>query len=687
MPLPSLPGHADVPHPRFHDPRRAESAIRSAALGALVAMLVTACGGGGGSGGGSDGGTGGGSGGGATPPPVTTTSDFRDEVVYQVLTDRFANGDASNDGGLLNRRGDALDLANPVGWHGGDFAGIRRKIEEGYFQRMGFTAIWISPVVLQVPPPGNGGGVNAGKPFVGFHGYWADRFDQVEPHFGDLAALRALGAAADAAGIKLVVDVVVNHVGPGSTLLGQQPSWFRTGSQCGADDVTMCLAGLPDFRQELAGVPEFLVGTIGWLRENVPSVDGLRMDTMKHVGDAFWAQFFATGSPADARSFWTVGETFDGSVSRIAHYLDTVGSPSMFDFPLKFALVDSLARGASTRRIAEVLAQDAIYKDPTRLSVFLDNHDVWRFASEAEAAGVAPAEADQRLDVALTFLYTVRGTPVVYYGTEIAARGQGDSYDKPIGASSREDMDFARLDASRFDERLKVLADVRKRYPVLRRGVQRTLFVPGDSCRPPASSLDPSADFGDRLFVRGSFDNWANPPPESQRFVNLGSRQYAAAVSLGAATQQFKIAAADWAPEFSNPNQPTVVGVPVTLTTQPGSNTNSRISIASPGCYSFSLNAATLSNPVLTVTGPAGGVVDPDVLAFARTMAGERSVVIVLNNQRSAVDLGALPGGGIAVSGLLTDGVATDLAGSGISLQVSGGRLGGVLPALTAVVL
>jgi glycosidase len=668
-------------------PRATPAAWRTASTTVLAALLAAACGGGGGSGGESGGGTGDGGDGGGPPPPAATTADFRDEIVYQILTDRFANGDAGNDGGLLDRRGDASDLGNPVGWHGGDFAGIRRKIEEGYFQRLGFTAIWISPVVLQVPAPGNGGGVNSGKPFAGFHGYWAERFDQVEPHFGDLAAVKALGAAADAAGIKLVVDVVVNHVGPGSTLVGQQPAWFRTGSQCGSDDVTMCLAGLPDFRQEAPGVSDYLIGTVRWLRDNVPSVDGLRMDTMKHVGDPFWAQFFAPGSPADARSFWTVGETFDGSVARIAHYLDTVGSPSMFDFPLKFAIVDSLARGGSTRRIAEVLAQDTLYRDPTRLSVFLDNHDVWRFASESEAAGSAPAEADQRLDMALTLLYTLRGTPVVYYGTEIAMRGRGDSYDLPIGASSREDMDFTRLDASRFDERLKALADLRKRYPALRRGAQRTLLAPGDGCRPPASSLDPAADFGDRLYVRGGFDSWANPPPESQRFVNRGSRQYEAAVELGAGTHEFKIAAADWSPEFSNPGQLTAVGVPITLGTQAGTNTNSRISIASPGCHAFALNATNLAAPVLTVSGPAAGGTDPDVLALARTLSGEKTVVVVLNNQRSAVDLGALSGGGVPVGGLLEDGTVSDLTGNGVSLQVSAGRLRGVLPALTAVAL
>jgi glycosidase len=426
--------------------------------------------------------------GGGPPPPPPSIADFRDEIVYQLLTDRFFNGDPANDNGQLNRRGDALDLSNPVGWHGGDLTGIRRKLEEGYFQSMGFTAIWISPVVIQVPAPGNGGGVNANLPFVGFHGYWADRFDAIEPHFGDLAALKALGAAADAAHVKLIVDVVVNHAGPGSVLVTQNPTWFRTGAQCGSDDVTMCLGGMPDFRQEVSGVSDFLLGTIRFLRDNA-AIDGLRMDTMKHVGDEFWARFFAAGSPADATRLWTVGEVFSAGVPQIAHYLDTVSSPSVFDFPLKFAIVDSLARGASTRRLGDVFADDARYRDATRLTTFIDNHDVWRFASEAEAAGITPAEATQRLDLALSLLYMARGIPAVYYGTEIGLRGQGDSYDKPLGASSREDMDFSQLPASTLDERLRALADARKRHPALRRGPQRVLLVPAAGV-PPTSATN-----------------------------------------------------------------------------------------------------------------------------------------------------------------------------------------------------
>ena len=313
-------------------------------------------------------------------------------------------------------------------------------------------------------------------------------------------------------------------------------------------------------------------------------------------------------------------------MARIAHYLDTVGSPSMFDFPLKFAMVDSLARGGSTRRIAEVLAQDTLYDDPTRLSTFLDNHDVWRFTSESEAAGAAPAEADQRLDMALTVLYALRGTPVVYYGTEIAMRGRGDSYDLPIGASSREDMDFARLDASRFDERLKALADLRKRYPALRRGAQRTLLAPGGGCRPAASSLDPAADFGDRLFVRGSFDSWANPPSESQAFVNRGSRQYEAAVDLGAATHEFKIAAADWSPGVLESGPAHDRGRADHARRAAGhGQQRSHHDRARPAVMRSPSTRRTWRAPVLTVTGPAAGGSRPR-RARLRAHAGRREI-------------------------------------------------------------
>ncbi len=649
---------------------------RAGWLLAATAWALTACGGGGGGGGGSPPP----SGGGGNPPPAAPV-DFRDEVVYQLLTDRFLNGDASNDS-LGGRPADTLNLTNPNGWHGGDFAGIRQKIQEGYFQRMGFTALWISPVVVQVPPPGNGGGPNAAWPFAGYHGYWAERFDQLEPHFGDAAALRALGQAADAAGLKLIIDVVVNHAGYNSTLVGVNPAWFRTGAQCGSDDRTMCLAGLPDFRQDVTPAADYLLNSIRFLRDSV-AVDGLRMDTMKHVDDAFWTRFFAAGSPADPAVLWTVGEVFTADVAQVARYVDTLGSPSAFDFPLKFALTSSLARGGPVRLLADLFAQDTSYRDPTKLSTFLDNHDVARFASESEAAGIAPAEADQRLGMALATLYFARGIPFVYYGTEIAMRGEGDSYDRPLGRTSREDMDFTRLDASTLDERLRALADARRSYPALRRGAQRTLFAPGTACQPPATTLDPAADFGDRLYMRGSFDGWLQPPPQSRLFTNQGGRQYQAAFELAPGNYEFKVAAADWTPEFSNAGARIVPGAPLTLAPSAGLG-NTLLAIAAAGCYVLELNAASATNPVLTVTQRSAGA-DPEVFVFARTLAGARTVVAVVNNQRTSADLATLAGGGVSVAGLLADGALVEVTGAAHALSVAGGRLIGSVPPLTTL--
>lgn len=148
-------------------------------------------------------------------------TDWREEVIYFALTDRFANGDPRNDGAP----GPAADAepTNPLGWHGGDFAGISQKIREGYFQNLGFTAIWISPVVLQVPAIPVADGPNRGEMFAGYHGYWAEDFVTVDPHFGTLKELKQLVRLAHSRGLKIVQDVVVNHAGYGASLVEEKP--------------------------------------------------------------------------------------------------------------------------------------------------------------------------------------------------------------------------------------------------------------------------------------------------------------------------------------------------------------------------------------------------------------------------------------------------------------------------------
>ncbi len=425
----------------------------------------------------------------ATAPPAPAVSseggrhaetDWREEVIYFAMTDRFANGDARNDDGAPGTADDA-EPTNPLGWHGGDFAGLTRKIKEGYFDKLGFTAIWISPVVLQVPAILVADGPNEGELFAGYHGYWAEDFVTVDPHFGTLKELKKLVKLAHSRKLKIIQDVVVNHAGYGAALVDEQPDWFNDEADCAAatnSDQDCPLAGLPDFDQSNPEVVTFLNDFVDYWVDEV-GIDGIRMDTVKHVEDSYWEQFFADGGPGDPDKVWTVGEIFSGDVSFLAFYMDDLGLPSAFDFPLYFRVKDHLTSpGGNLDDVAVVFDQDGVYNDAGRLTTFIDNHDVPRFMSEAVNRGVAEADARERLDMALSLIYTVRGTPSVYYGTEIAMLGGGDPYNFELGESNREDMDFSQVDASPLSARLKALAEARDRYRALTHGAQQELWRP-----------------------------------------------------------------------------------------------------------------------------------------------------------------------------------------------------------------
>jgi glycosidase len=418
-----------------------------------------------------------------TPLARPAPTDWREEIIYFALTDRFRNGDPRNDDGAL--RPDAADARtseaqNPLGWHGGDFAGLKRAIEAGYFQDMGFTALWLTPVYLQVPAitvrdPNT---PNDGQRFAGYHGYWAEDFFQVDPHLGTFEEYQALVSTAQAHGIRIIQDMVVNHFGYGARATETHPEWFHTDAECQAGDpVVSCpLAGLPDLNQTLPEVSAFLNATVVYWVENF-GIDGIRMDTVKHVYDDYWAQFFAPGGPGDPEVIWTVGEIFDGNPGFIARYLDEFKLPAAFDFPLYFRIKDHLSTPlGNLDDVAVIFDQDAAYSDPSRLVTFVDNHDVPRFMSEALNRGVPFEQAVERLDAALSLIYLVRGTPSVYYGSENAMTGRGDPYSFGPFEGNRVKMDF---DASRpLAGRLADLAAARRTYRALTHGAQRELWRP-----------------------------------------------------------------------------------------------------------------------------------------------------------------------------------------------------------------
>lgn len=391
------------------------------------------------------------------------TPDFSNDRIYFLLTDRFANGDTTNDLGANPQQ--------PLNWHGGDFKGLIQKIKEGYFQRLGFTAIWITPVYLQTPPVPVTGGPNAGSEFAGYHGYWAEDYFKVDPHLGTLDDLKELVKVAHDNGLKIVQDMVVNHLGYGATLSKTRPEWFNTDADCNASinrDVDCVLAGLPDLKQDIPEVQKLLNDAVAyWIKE--VGIDGIRMDTMKHSADSYWPQFFAEGGPADASKIWTVGEVYNGDPNFLSKYLN-FGAPSVLDFGLYGAIKDSISGGADATPVADVLSRDGVYPDARRLSTFIDNHDVKRFVSESAERGVTGQAAVERLDLALSLIYTLRGTPVVYYGTELVMPGEGDPYNYPLGRSNREDMKFEGALQAPIAQRLTALNQLRSNTPTLRNG-------------------------------------------------------------------------------------------------------------------------------------------------------------------------------------------------------------------------
>ena len=438
--------------------------------------------------------------------PYPSPQDWRDENIYQIFTDRFNDGDPSNNN-VESGRGSPYAPADSRGIHGGDFKGIQQKLD--YIKLLGATAIWISPIPLNV------GGDSA------YHGYAAQDFYTLAPHWGTMADLSNMVAAAHARGIKVILDVVVNHSGdligstdpgypayiapPGgynmiywnpsqqhappfltNSLVPTLSSMFHTNGAIG-DAVLGELSGLDDFRTETTYVRTNMMNIYtNWVGR--ADFDGFRIDTTKHVDYGFWQywcpQLHQFASSIGKSNLFMFGEAFDHSESLVGSYTGTEGGgasklDSMLDYPLYFTInpVFATASGNTQQIQDHYNAIAANYDSNTwyRLVTFLDNHDNSRFLSSDNANGNT-----NRLTVALEFLYTSRGIPCLYYGTEQAFNGNGDP-------SNREDMFVGQFEqgpsfGDNFDEThplfqlVAKLNNFRRLYPALHSGIHNNLW-------------------------------------------------------------------------------------------------------------------------------------------------------------------------------------------------------------------
>jgi len=409
------------------------------------------------------------------PPPSAAASvpapsasraprEWRDEILYFVLVDRFADGDPSNDV--------KVDRSAKGAFHGGDLAGLTAQLDE--IASLGITAIWVNPLVKNIDDYVTG----SGMPDWAYHGYWADDFQRLDPRFGTEAELRAFVDACHARGIKVLLDVVYNHAGYGTQYLRDPRTrgWLRSneGGGCGDDDLTSCLSGLPDWKTELPEVADFLLeAQIGWARRS--GADGFRLDTVKHVDHPFWQEHRKRTRAALGPGFFLLGEVWGGDPDVLDPWFAGDEMDAGFDFGFQGSVLGFVQGRGRAVAFDRYLASRGKVRKGYLLSHYLSTHDV--------PGALSQLGFDKDLfRLAVVLELTVSGIPVVYYGEEVGRPGGAwpdNRSDMPWGA--REVLPGAgmpRDEALREDYR-KLIA-IRRAHPALSRGTHLGLVTAGD---------------------------------------------------------------------------------------------------------------------------------------------------------------------------------------------------------------
>ena len=390
-------------------------------------------------------------------------SSIASQRIYFVMTDRYANGDPSNDrGGAIGQREvTGYDPTDPGWFHGGDFAGLTGDCTSARtglarLKSLGFTSIWVTPPFGQKS-------VQAGS--AAYHGYWAVDLTNVDRHLGTNADFARFVDCAHGLGLKVILDVVTNHTAdviqlsndafvappapphaaivPAAERDAKRPSWLNDpanyhnrGNISSSCDQT-CLElgdffGLDDLATERQQVLEGLAEVYAdWVRRY--RLDGFRVDTARHVNPEFfraWVpRILAAARDVGVDDFELFGEVFIRDSVALAPYVRDRGLPNVLDFPLQEPVVRYAAGVVGPGAIVNRLADDDYFATPAGVAhtppTFLGNHDIGRAALNILAAGAPSARLLERVLLGYSLLYLLRGAPVVYYGDEVGMVGGG----------------------------------------------------------------------------------------------------------------------------------------------------------------------------------------------------------------------------------------------------------------------
>ena len=421
--------------------------------------------------------------------------DWRGDVFSMIVTDRFDDGDTSNN--HLNGR---FAPGDPDGVQGGDFAGIERRLP--YLRDLGITAIWITPVQRNVDGA--------------YHGYWIQDFLAVDARLGTMDDLRRLIRRAHEHGIAVFLDVVCNHTGPMSHPVGGRHAWSDVPYQLAWRDSSVLPSpaffrnldiyhrhgdvkewrdpyqilgelpgGLDDLATERADVRAMLIEIYRWWMEQT-GCDGFRIDTVKHVEADFWYEFLAAmrrhAESLGRRDFFIFGEVFAFDDETCARYtlpvsLGRRGFDAVLNFSLSGSIRNALAEDRGVGDLARSIRNLSFYDSTARgrLFTFVDNHDIPRFLHLAGGD-------TKRLEPALTLLFALEGIPIIYYGTEQGFRGGvSDGENRApmfVRASADGPVTSDHFDAtSPLYQHIARLAAVRRAHPVLQVGTTEIVRV------------------------------------------------------------------------------------------------------------------------------------------------------------------------------------------------------------------
>lgn len=395
--------------------------------------------------------------------------DWDEAVIYFMLTDRFYDGNTTNNKAL------GVSVYNPDNaglYHGGDFAGVTKKLD--YLQDLGINTIWITPIVDNVPSTSVSG--NKQIPiYASYHGYWARDFEKLNANLGTEAEFRTLINEAHKRGIKIMVDVVLNHSGYGTETSSLFSGMLRTSTTTVAgSEIYASLSGLPDFLTEYPLVREKLIAwQTAWMTEY--DIDYFRVDTVKHVDNTTWKAFKNSVTESNS-AFKMIGEYWGASYSNQCQNLSTGSLDSLLDFGFKeYAkqFVNSKLSGVEST----LEKRNAAINNTATLGSFLSSHDEDGFYYTLKKTYSA-SNAEALMKVVASMQITAKGQPIIYYGEEIGLSGANHypSYE------NRYDFDWSMVNTSNtIYNHYKKMLNIRKTYSKIFAKGDRTSVAVSDS--------------------------------------------------------------------------------------------------------------------------------------------------------------------------------------------------------------